>query len=77
MLSDRQMMILRAVVRDFTNTGVPVGSKALAKQLPIHVSSATIRNEMAALEEQGLIKRPTRLPDGFRRLRGIAITLII
>ncbi|KRK85740.1 heat-inducible transcription repressor [Levilactobacillus koreensis JCM 16448] len=57
MLSERQMMILRAVVRDFTNTGVPVGSKALAKQLPIHVSSATIRNEMAALEEQGLIKK--------------------
>lgn len=57
MLSERQMMILRAVVRDFTNSGVPVGSKALAKQLPIHVSSATIRNEMAALEDQGLIRK--------------------
>ncbi|PWG00739.1 heat-inducible transcriptional repressor HrcA [Levilactobacillus bambusae] len=51
------MMILRAIVRDYTNSGVPVGSKALAQQLPIHVSSATIRNEMATLESSGLIKK--------------------
>ncbi|KRK98184.1 heat-inducible transcription repressor [Secundilactobacillus odoratitofui DSM 19909 = JCM 15043] len=56
-LTDRQKMILKAIVRDYTSSGVPVGSKALATQLPLHVSSATVRNEMAALEELGLITK--------------------
>ncbi|GAX01738.1 heat-inducible transcriptional repressor HrcA [Secundilactobacillus silagei] len=56
-LTDRQNMILKAIVRDYTSSGVPVGSKALAAQLPMHVSSATVRNEMAALEELGLIAK--------------------
>ncbi|KRM76568.1 heat-inducible transcriptional repressor HrcA [Secundilactobacillus collinoides] len=56
-LTDRQKMILKAIVRDYTSSGVPVGSKALAAQLPMHVSSATVRNEMAALEELGLINK--------------------
>lgn len=57
MLTDRQKMILRAIVRDYTNNGMPVGSKALVEQLPVHVSSATIRNEMAVLENAGLIRK--------------------
>ncbi|MBT9672980.1 heat-inducible transcriptional repressor HrcA [Secundilactobacillus kimchicus] len=56
-LTERQKMILKAIVRDYTSNGVPVGSKALASQLPMHVSSATVRNEMAALEELGLINK--------------------
>ncbi|QEA32285.1 heat-inducible transcriptional repressor HrcA [Secundilactobacillus malefermentans] len=57
MLTDRQEMILRAIVRDYTNNGVPVGSKALVEQLPVHISSATIRNEMAVLESVDLIRK--------------------
>ena len=57
MLTDRQEMILRAIVRDYTNNGVPVGSKALVEQLPVHVSSATIRNKMAVLESVDLIRK--------------------
>ncbi|KRM12065.1 heat-inducible transcriptional repressor HrcA [Paucilactobacillus suebicus] len=55
MLTQRQDAILQAIVRQYTVTGQPVGSKILAQHLPIKVSSATIRNEMAELEEQGLL----------------------
>lgn len=57
MLTQRQNVILQAIVRQYTDTGQPVGSKVLATLLPVKVSSATIRNEMAELEEQGLISK--------------------
>lgn len=57
MLTKRQSDILQAIVRHYTATGQPVGSKLLADSLPEKVSSATIRNEMAALEEMGLIAK--------------------
>ena len=57
MLTQRQKKILQAIVRQYTSTGQPVGSKHLAEQLPFKVSSATIRNEMAALEDQGLVTK--------------------
>ncbi len=44
MLTDRQLAILEAIIQDYTNIGQPVGSKKLQEQLPIHVSSATIRS---------------------------------
>jgi heat-inducible transcriptional repressor len=56
-LTERQKVILQAIVREYTETGAAVGSKALAARLPIHVSSATIRNEMASLEEQGYVQK--------------------
>ncbi len=55
-LSERQRLILRFIVRDYVATGRPVGSKALADSSGIGVSSATIRNEMAALEELGYLE---------------------
>lgn len=55
MLTDRQLLILDAIMRNYTTCGVPVGSKTLQKQLPLQVSTATIRNEMAALEKQGYL----------------------
>ncbi|KRM62467.1 heat-inducible transcription repressor [Paucilactobacillus vaccinostercus DSM 20634] len=55
MLTQRQDAILQAIVRQYTVTGQPVGSKVLAQHLPMKVSSATIRNEMVDLEEQGLL----------------------
>ncbi|MDF7639061.1 heat-inducible transcriptional repressor HrcA [Lactobacillus sp. ESL0791] len=57
MLTERQELILKTIINDFTQTHDPVGSKTVMKQLPIKVSSATIRNEMAVLEEQGLIEK--------------------
>lgn len=57
MLTPRQLLILEAIIRDYTNIGLPVGSKKLQEQLPVHVSSATIRNEMAALEQAGYIAK--------------------
>lgn len=56
-LTDRQKLILQAIVREYTETGSAVGSKGLSAHLPIHVSSATIRNEMAALEEAGYVQK--------------------
>ncbi|ANZ58111.1 heat-inducible transcriptional repressor HrcA [Fructilactobacillus lindneri] len=55
MLTERQNLILKYIVDDYSETGDPVGSKVLAKKLPISVSSATIRNEMVVLSNLHLI----------------------
>lgn len=57
-LSDRKKRILRTVVDRFIQTAEPVGSKAVAESCGFQVSSATIRNEMAALEQMGLLEQP-------------------
>lgn len=57
MLTERQELILKTIINDFTQTHDPVGSKTVMSQLPIKVSSATIRNEMAVLEDRGLIEK--------------------
>lgn len=57
-LQGRKMKILQAIVRNYLETGEPVGSRTISKYADIHLSSATIRNEMADLEEMGLIKQP-------------------
>ncbi|WP_461218233.1 heat-inducible transcriptional repressor HrcA [Lapidilactobacillus salsurivasis] len=57
MPTKRQALILAEIVRIYNETGQPVGSKTLMGQLPFHISSATIRNEMAALEDDGLIMK--------------------
>src|SRR5919112_417724 len=55
-VSERQRMILQLVVREYVATGRPVSSKTLVENSRIGVSSATIRNEMAALEELGYLE---------------------
>ncbi len=57
-LSDRKADILRALVRHYIRTGEPVGSDSLAGAAGLRVSSATIRNELAALEELGYLTQP-------------------
>ncbi len=57
-LTDRQKKILRAVVDNYVATAEPVGSKAIAAQPDMRYSSATIRNELAYLTEQGLLEQP-------------------
>lgn len=54
----RKLEVLRAIVEDYVNSREPVGSKALVDRHHLGVSSATIRNDMAALEEEGLITAP-------------------
>ncbi len=58
MLDDRKLAVLRAIVEDYVATEEPVGSKALVERHALGVSPATIRNEMAALEEEGYIAQP-------------------
>ncbi|KRL08292.1 heat-inducible transcription repressor [Liquorilactobacillus hordei DSM 19519] len=57
MLTERQLLILEAIIQEYTTVGKPVGSKSLGEQLPMQVSSATIRNEMVALEHLGFINK--------------------
>jgi heat-inducible transcriptional repressor len=57
-VEERKLEVLRAIVEDFIATSEPVGSKALADRHNLGVSPATIRNDMAALEEEGLIAQP-------------------
>ena len=58
MLDDRKLEVLRAIVEDFVSTSEPVGSRALAERHALGVSPATVRNDMAALEEEGFITHP-------------------
>ncbi|AGT32845.1 HrcA family transcriptional regulator [Geobacillus genomosp. 3] len=57
MLTDRQLLILQVIIDDFIRSGQPVGSRTLSKKHQIAFSSATIRNEMADLEELGYIEK--------------------
>ena len=57
-LTERKMTILNAIVRNYLATGEPVGSRTISKEQNLNLSSATIRNEMADLEEMGLIMQP-------------------
>ncbi|WP_125612194.1 heat-inducible transcriptional repressor HrcA [Specibacter cremeus] len=58
MSEPRKLEVLRAIVEDYVHSREPVGSKALVERHRLGVSSATIRNDMAALEEEGLITAP-------------------
>ena len=58
MSEDRRLDVLRAIVEDYVATKEPVGSRALVERHSLGVSPATIRNDMAALEEGGYIAQP-------------------
>ena len=58
MLDDRKLAVLRAIVEDYVATEEPVGSKNLVERHSLGVSPATIRNDMAALEDEGYIAQP-------------------
>jgi heat-inducible transcriptional repressor len=57
-LAERQRELLRAVIREFIATAEPVASAALVRRYGLGVSSATVRSELAALEEMGLLTHP-------------------
>src|SRR3954452_18814738 len=57
-LDDRKLEVLRAIVEDYVETQEPVGSKTLVERHQLGVSPATVRNDMAVLEEEGYIRQP-------------------
>ena len=57
-LSERKLIILKAIIQNYLETGEPVGSRTLSKYTELNLSSATIRNEMADLEDLGYIFQP-------------------
>ena len=58
MLDDRKLEVLRAIVEDFVRTNEPVGSKHIVERHNLGVSPATVRNDMATLEDEGYIAQP-------------------
>ncbi|HEX5089174.1 MAG TPA: heat-inducible transcriptional repressor HrcA [Nocardioides sp.] len=58
MQEERRLAVLRAIVEDYVSTEEPVGSKALVERHGLGVSPATVRNDMAALEDEGYIMQP-------------------
>ena len=58
MQEERRLAVLRAIVQDYVGTEEPVGSKALTERHRLGVSPATVRNDMAALEDEGYIAQP-------------------
>jgi len=58
MPDERRLAVLRAIIEDYVATREPVGSRALVERHGLGVSPATVRNDMAALEEEGLIAQP-------------------
>jgi heat-inducible transcriptional repressor len=58
MQEERRLAVLRAIVEDYVSTEEPVGSKALVERHGLGVSPATVRNDMAVLEEEGFITQP-------------------
>lgn len=57
-LDERKQKILQAIIRNYLETGEPVGSRTISKYTDLNLSSATIRNEMSDLEEMGYILQP-------------------
>ena len=60
LVDERSRKILRCLVQNYIRTGVPVGSSSLSKRYSINLSSASIRNVMASLEEHGFLESPHR-----------------
>jgi len=58
MVGERKLAVLRAIIEDYVATEEPVGSRALVERHQLGVSPATVRNDMAALEEEGFIAQP-------------------
>lgn len=57
MITNRQQSILNAIVEDYVDYGLPIGSKTVIERHQVNVSPATIRNEMKLLEDMGLIEK--------------------
>ncbi|PIB47580.1 HrcA family transcriptional regulator, partial [Pseudomonas sp. 2822-15] len=58
MLTERQLLILKAIIDDYITHAEPVGSRSVSKREDMNYSPATIRNEMSDLEELGFLEKP-------------------
>ena len=56
-MDERKIKILQAIITDYITYGEPVGSRTISKRYDLGISSATIRNEMADLEEMGYLEQ--------------------
>ena len=74
-LTQRMVDILRAIVDEFVSTAEPVGSKTLVDKYDLPYSSATIRNDMAALESMGYLEKPHTSAGRIPSTRVISITV--
>ena len=79
-LNERKQKILEAIIRNYMETGEPVGSRTVSKYTDLNLSSATIRNEMSDLEEMGYILQPHtsagRIPSDKALPEGVATEVI-
>ena len=57
-LTERQVQLLKAIVEEYVATAEPVGSKALVEKYKLDISPATVRNEMAAMTQEGYLEQP-------------------
>ena len=57
-MDQRKLIILTTIIKNYLETGEPVGSRTISKYSGLNLSSATIRNEMSDLEEMGYILQP-------------------
>lgn len=76
-LSDRQLNILKAIVKDYIETAEAVGSRTISKKYSLGVSAATIRNEMSDLEDMGYLVQLILLLVGYLLRRDICCMLIL
>ena len=72
-MENRTLRILEAIVDEYIRTGEAVGSKLIAEKLDNAVSSATIRNEMAALEQQGYLERALNIAGRLPTYQGLRL----
>lgn len=72
-IDQRKVQILKFIVEEYLTTGEILGSKNLLKKHDLHVSSATVRNDMASLEEMGLIFQPYNSAGRLPTSRGLRV----
>lgn len=67
-MDERKRKILKAIIRNYLETGEPVGSRTISKYTDLNLSSATIRNEMSDLEDWDIFCSPIHLPAEFPQI---------
>lgn len=72
-IQDRKVQVLKLIVEEYLKTGEIMGSKNLLKKYDLQVSSATVRNDMASLEEMGLIFQPYNSAGRLPTNRGLRV----
>lgn len=73
-LNERKRKVLWAVVQDYADTAEPVGSRTIARKYNLGVSSATIRNEMQDLEDEGYLEQPHTSAGRIPSIKGYRFT---